>query len=365
MRRFTRWLFTAAILLALGRTGSASTIIVSNGYVTPETISQIPAGFGQLGGGFFVTDAGTGQIMLMPLVGAAPSTFQTVTNQSIRGGLFLPSGFGSFAGQFIVVGRSNGTNNGEITAYDANGNATLFGGSSTSPGFIDPAIAPSGFGTLGGNLFVSDGRGLSYFDQSASFSPFVPDLGFSGSNASFGVAFAPSGFGSVGGTLLVDSAGGVNGQSEIFSVDSTANVTPFATLNLLPGQVGLRQMAFAPANFGPYGGSLFVSVSGSVNGGGTLGAVDVLDSNGKVEATLNLGTNFNKFDPRGLTFLPGGDLLIADASDPILLATPSDFTPVPEPEGLSVIIFCSIALLTMPRFRTDQKPEEREIGTAF
>ena len=62
----------------------------------------------------------------------------------------------------------------------------------------------------------------------------------------------------------------------------------------MPGQTGLRQMAFAPAGFGIPGldlsGDLMVSVSGSDTGGGTFGAVIAVNSLGQVVATLELGT---------------------------------------------------------------------------
>jgi hypothetical protein len=196
---------------------------------------------------------------------------------------------------------------------------------------------------------VSDTRGVSIFDQTGAFTSFVPELPFGG-NASFGLAFAPSGFGSVGGSLLVNNSGNISGTSAILSLDALGNVTPFAEIDLLPGQVGLRQMAFAPDDFGEYGGLLFVSVTGSQQGGGSLGAVLALDSAGEIVATLKVGSEFDKFDPRGLLFLDG-QLLISDASDPILLATPGDFrvTPTPAPGSLVMLGLTGLTLLAVRR----------------
>ena len=73
-----------------------------------------------------------------------------------------------------------------------------------------------------------------------------------------------------------------------------------------------------------------VIVIGSGAGGGTFGAVVVLDPNGIEIAQLVVGTQVNAFDPRGLLFADSQTLLIS-SSDPIYLSTPPDFKPIPEP----------------------------------
>lgn len=346
-KSFWSCLVAIVALIHFGRHASAE-IIVSQGYVVPETISEAPGSFGNFGGSYFIPDAGTDQIMVMPAAFGAPSVFQSAT-QDITGGLFLPAGFGSLGGSFIVTGRSKDTFIGQVTAYDSSGNATVFGNTTNIGSLSTPAMAPDGFGTHGGQLFVTDTRGVSVFDQNGNFTAFVPELGFPGSNASFGLAFVPDGFGAFGGTLLVSNAGQVGGQSEIVAVAADGTVSPFATLTLLAGQVGLRQMAFAPADFGPYSGLLFVSVTGSAQGGGALGAVLVLDALGETVATLKLGTEFDKFDPRGLLFLNAGELLISDASDPIMLAGPDDFQQarVPEPSSIVMLNLAGLTLLAV------------------
>jgi hypothetical protein len=229
--------------------------VISQGYVVPETISQAPAGFGAYGGSFFIPDFSTDKIMVMPAGGGDPSVFQQAT-QDITGGLFLPAGFGAAGGQFIAVGRTPGAT-GQITAFDAAGNASVWGSSPQVGGLSIPAIAPGSFGSYGGQLFVSDTRGVAVFGPAGTYSPFVTELPFGG-NGAFGIAFAPSGFGNVGGRLLVDSAGQAGGTSDIVAIDAAGNVSPFASLDLLPGQIGLRQMAFAPDDFGQYAGMLLV-----------------------------------------------------------------------------------------------------------
>ncbi len=102
-------------------------------------------------------------------------------------------------------------------------------------------------------------------------------------------------------------------------------------------------MEFSPPGFIPgFGQLLFVSISGSTTGGGTLGDVVAIDSNGNVVESLREAPEFGgKFDPRGLYFTADGNLLISDASDPIWKAGPQNFQSVPEP---SIILLLAIGL---------------------
>src|SRR5947209_6987456 len=77
--------------------GSAATTVFATGMVVPETITQTASG------NFFVTDANAGEIWEVSASG------ETVTQKSsfpdsLRGGLILPSTFGSVGGKFLVVG---------------------------------------------------------------------------------------------------------------------------------------------------------------------------------------------------------------------------------------------------------------------
>ena len=223
--------------------------------------------------------------------------------------------------------------------YDANGafgvavsaNATAtpvtnLGGS----GFVTPVLAPLGFGSVGGEVLVTrtDGTVVA-IDQNGNPSTFAS---VAGNPYLFGSAFAPHDFGSVGGDLLVTDA--VSGN--IFAVDANGNVSLFATVPLGLNQPGLRQIAFAPDGFGNYGGDLFLSISGSDAGGGTFGALVVLDGSGKEIAVLIVGNELSHFDPRGL-FFPDNQTLLIASSDPIFLATPQDFQPTPEPATLLLV----------------------------
>jgi hypothetical protein len=153
----------------------------------------------------------------------------------------------------------------------------------------------------------------------------------------FSLAFAPAGFGTVSGDLLI-----TNGDSgAIYTLSPSGTLSLFTTIPLGTGQVGLRQLAFAPADFGAYGGDLLVSVSGSQSGGGIAGSVDVLNPSGNVIAYLAEGTVGNPYDPRGLYFSDSTHVLIADADPSIFSAPAAAFTPgspVPEPSTALLLL---------------------------
>jgi hypothetical protein len=205
-----------------------------------------------------------------------------------------------------------------------------------------PVLAPAGFGTFGGELIVANSAGREVIAFTPSGTPTVIASPFV---SPFGLAFAPTGFGGQGGSLFVSN--GAGNQIDIVRGDGT--FSPFATIPLLPGQTALRQLAFAPAGFIPgFGSLLFVSVSGSASGGGTLGDILGLDSNGTIVTSLRSNLGLTKFDPRGMLFTSGG-LLISDASDPIYLATSSDFLApsVPEPTTLTMFTIGLIGMLSL------------------
>jgi DNA-binding beta-propeller fold protein YncE len=194
--------------------------------------------------------------------------------------------------------------------------------------FEAAVLAPAGFGSVGGQVLVTEAGGpIVAIDQNGNTSTFATVPG-----NTFGAAFAPGGFGSVGGDLLISDGGNGN----IYAVDANGNSRLFASISLGLNQFGLRQIAFAPDGFGKYGGDLFVSISGSVNGGGIFGAVVVLDASGQEIAVLIVGNELEHFDPRGL-FFPDDQTLLIAATDPIFLATPQDFQPTPEPGTLLLV----------------------------
>jgi hypothetical protein len=346
-----------ALLLVLGLAPNAPAILIfSTGMKVPESISQVPDGFGSLGGSYLIPDPQATTIWDVPSIGGTPSVFASDPNLTFRGGLFLPSGWGAYGGMYMAVGESHVPVNGVVNIYDASGATTQLVGPITQ--FTSAALAPATFGTLGGQAFITSQTGVVIeLNQSGVFSTFATtsiDFSF----RPFGITFAPVGWGAVGGEMLVSN--GVDGR--IDAIDPLGNVSLFATL---PDKgFGLRQMAFCPPGFlAGYGSLLFVSVSGSGNGGGSLGDVYAVDSNGTVVESLRTDLGLTKFDPRGLLFRADGNLLLSDASDPVYLVSPSDFrTLVPEPNSLAVFAvgFALIGSVFVRRRYVDRSAPETD-----
>jgi hypothetical protein len=335
------------------QTSQAGLTLFSSGYSLPETITPVPAGFGAYGGGYFVDDlggtAGNSTTWYVPSTGGAPTAVATSqglsTDQSFwRGGTFLPNNFGSIGGQYLI------TTGAGLTTMNSNGQLTPFINTASSgySGLTTPVLAPSSFGNFGGQLFVTAQTGptagvggVLAVNPNGSFTNFVslPDT-------PFGLAFAPSKFGAIGGDMLVADGG----TGKLYAVNAAGQSSLFATLPFFsPG--GLRQMAFAGSDFGRFSNDLLVSISASNFGGGQLGSVVALNGAGDIVGVLELGTQINAFDPRGITFIGNGQVLISDASDPIYVAAVADFKVVPEPATLVSCFIGAGALFGYRRFR--------------
>jgi hypothetical protein len=148
-----------------------------------------------------------------------------------------------------------------------------------------------------------------------------------------GIGFAPASFGAFAGDLFASDLG----SGKLFVINAAGNSTLFATLPLPTGfsEPGLRQIAWAPADFGAYGGDLFVSIAAQNGGGGSDGEIDILNAAGQTVGHYAEGTGAAPLDPRGLFFVNDTTLLVANADPGIQLLTPSDFVAgspaVPEP----------------------------------
>jgi hypothetical protein len=344
-------LLSMSMVLSTAR-ASAAPVIFSSGETTPETISLAPPDFGgYYGRNYVVPDPGvtvngmnTNTLWLISSAGGSPvSIYQLTTTDAdtFRGGLFLPPHFGAVGGDYVV---GSGT---QVLAFNSSVSMSVLSDTSALGyvALVTPAIVPHSFGTAGGNLFFTAIEGPTapdYFggvveiDHAGNATVFAPTPGI----YPFGMAFAPRGFGSVGGDLLVSNSDGnqivaVNpaGQSWLFTTIPNVNVA---------GGGGLRQIGFAPPGFGSFGGDLLVSVSATSQGGGSNGHLYVVNRWGQVVAQLDTGAG--AFDPRGFTFTDHGqEILISNTSDPILLATAADFVPfsaVPEigPAALPAVI---------------------------
>ena len=332
--KISRGLVAVGILTVLLNQSSASPIeIFSTGMVQPETITPAPDNFAGHGGDYFVPDFGgsvssNSKIWIVPQAGGAPTQFVATPDAFYRGGTFLPSNWGTMAGDFAATGLSTDGTTGRVDIFAGDGTRTIFK-SVANDTLGAPFIAPSGYGSFGGDLLVGGVTSNSLFAL-APTGTMTTIASSSLPTAPGALAFSPGAFGSRSNELFLD---GLN-DNRIVTVAPDGTVTPFATLTLKPGQVSPAQMAFSPAGFLPGEGALlFVSIRASTVGGGSPGDVLALDSNGNVVADLRTDLGLTSFDPRGLFFVNGDTLLIADTADSahsILRATSTDFQAVPE-----------------------------------
>ncbi len=171
-----------------------------------------------------------------------------------------------------------------------------------SAGYLTPEninVAPSSFGTYGGQYFIND-AGRSDPTKSQLYT--LPATG--GVPASFasnlpgtaiGALFLPAtGWGGNSGHYLTFGANDINGTTaQILAYDANGNRTTFYTTP--DGTFGVfAQAAIAPANFGANAGKLFVS--DEFNG------VDAFDSS----ANMTIFTGSMGITPFALTFAPNG-----------------------------------------------------------
>jgi len=272
--KFLGVLVVASLFAALyASSGFAAVSVFATGTNSPETITQTASG------NFFVTDADAlGDIWNVPAAGG-PASSVAQAGFTLRGGLILPGSFGSVGGQFLVTGVGAPDTSGLASTMDASFTLTPYT-QKTKAIWTQPVLAPS-FGSFSGDVLVTN-QGASKKPFTGSVDSITPSgavgrlATLSSVNTPFGAALAPSGFGSVGGTLLVSDAAG----SGIYSVDSNGKVSQFATIPLSTGQSGLRQIAFAPTTgWGVGNGKLFVSLNN--------GAIDVVNGAGSVVGSIS------------------------------------------------------------------------------
>jgi hypothetical protein len=331
-------LLALALLPAVGRADPV-TIFSGSGFVTPESITLIPSGFGSVGGDYFVPDLSTHELFVLPSGGGAPTAFADLpytTGYAVSQGLFVPAGYGSLSGDYLVTG------NGLAASVNSSGSVTDLSLSNFVGG---DTVAPAGFGAVGGKVLLGNEEADGTVDILAlnadGTTTVFATLGIRNSQGSPFAAhmgFAPAGFGAIGGDLVVSDEDSGN----VYAINALGEVSLFATLPVptVNGQItGLRDLAFAPAGYGAYGGDLFISVSGSQAGGGYSGSVDVLNSSGAYAAFLPEGTVGMPFDPRGLYFVNSDQLLVADTDPGILSVEPDAFAAVtPEPSSISLLL---------------------------
>jgi hypothetical protein len=311
--RFLSVLVCVLLFAALyAGSGFAAVSVFATGTNMPETITQTASG------SFFVTDADAlGDIWNVPATGGTASSVAQA-GFTLRGGLILPGSFGAVGGQFLVTGVGAPDTTGLASTMDASFAVTPYTQEKKAI-WTQPVLAPS-FGSFSGDVLVTN-QGASKKAFTGSVDSITPSgavgrlATLSSVNTPFGAALAPSGFGTVGGTLLVSDAAG----SGIYSVDAAGNVSLFTTIPLGAGQSGLRQIAFAPTGWGRGTGNLFVSVNNA--------DIDVVNSSGSVIGRIS--GMFSPRGLLFTTLSGSPSLLFSDISTgEILKAGPGDIVPV-------------------------------------
>jgi hypothetical protein len=289
---------------ALVTAAVAATSVFATGMQIPETITPTASG------SLYVTDADdAGDIWGVPAAGGAASSLAQA-GYSLRGGLLLPSTFGSVGGQFLVVGEfaasTMNTATNIVTPYHSQADTI----------WTQPVLASS-FGSLSGDVLVTNqgvvGPGsVDYFTPAGGVGRLAT---FPSGIVPFGAVLAGASFGEVGGVSLFvsDAVGG-----GLYTVDTAGHIRLFTTIPLGTGQSGLRQIAFAPKGWGRWGGNLFVSVN--------TRDIVVVNRDGVV-----IGKISGAFNPRGLLFttIAGKPTLLFSntAVGNILAAGPGDVVP--------------------------------------
>ncbi len=302
-----------------GSTTTTTSVFATGSFGLPEAITTAPAGYG---GGYLVADALTDNVYSIGANGGAASVLAN-TGFATLAAVNLGSYYGSLSGQLLVAGEAN--NLAEVATVSHTGQVTdLFSTATSSLGegqISGAAVASQAFGSIAAGQVVMTAVNGGIDALSANGKSFTTFATLPGGVQAFGIAFD-------GSKMFVDEAGNGN----LYSVN-TQGVVSLVTTLAVPvgaGNGGGRQMAIAPAGFGTYGGDLFVSVSGSTQGGGDLGTIYVVDpATGALVATFDQGSATNPLDPRGLLFttIDGQTVLLASNGDPeIDIVTSKSFT---------------------------------------
>jgi hypothetical protein len=325
----------------------------SGSYVTPEGIAAGPAST------YLVSDAGADTVFQVPASGGIPTVSDALGFEPY-GEVDLSSYYGGLAGQYLVFGRDV-TNTYGITALVGSsglGPATNLAQTSTHTTYASAITAPTAYGAIAAGQVVLSTEG-GQVDVLAANGTTVSTFATAPGTATFGLGFAPSTFGNDGGDLFVTD--GLTGN--LYVVNSGGQSTLFATLQL-PDTLtspGLRDLAWAPAGFGQYGGDLFVSIAASTSAHGASGEIAVLNSQGQEVALYDQGDAAHPLEPRGMVFSGSGELLVSNADPGIDVVTPSDFisstSAAPEPAAWAMsLLGVGVVGISLRRRRTG-RPE--------
>lgn len=295
------------------------------------TFGQVPEDIVQAVGsyppGFYVPDAREPFLWHVSPDGSVVSAFGAGLYYPI-GALFVPDEFGGQGWRLFVANQNDSLlpNTPDIVVVDEVGGASVFSDfihSASGIGMTGLEYLPlSAGGPHAGKLLASSQYSEDGSQPTGSLHAYSPDgtrttlLPSVGARL-FTLTLSPPEFGGLGNLVFTGAALG----DAVFQWNPQTNVlTTFATVGLQSGQTGLRQIAFSPVGWFAFlhpdffdQSLMVVSVSGSLQGLGSNGALAVFDADGRQVARYTQDTVGQIFDPRGL-FFHGSRLLVSNAA---------------------------------------------------
>jgi hypothetical protein len=155
-KKARNFLISGLLFAALSMVAYADSVVTvfSSGYMAPETITPVPAGFGTSGGTLLVPDKIANALYTMPADGGAPTLFANGVGGN--GGAFLPSSFGAFGGDYLATANIGGP---QIVAVNGTGGQTTITVPSTDFATGGAVVAPAGLGSVAGDALIGAKNG--------------------------------------------------------------------------------------------------------------------------------------------------------------------------------------------------------------
>jgi len=339
----------------------------------PETIALSQ---GTYAPGFFIPELSTETIYHVSPDGSTVSSFAVGMFAHPVDAIFAPNEFGGLGTRLFVCNQNSPDLpiQPAVVVVDANGTVSSFadtpgqwssvtglvhipsslGGPNAGSLIATDEFDPDGFNLVGSIFRIDSNGAVSLLVSPVGVQIFTP-------------ALAPLEFNPIGNSIFVGQADG----SLVLRFDPlTNNVSEFSSVDLAPGQTGLRQIAFSPIGwFAPLAPNLadkslmVISISGSQNGGGTNGSLAILDAAGSIVARFTSSAPGRVFDPRGLLF-DGDHLLVSNAAAGhagIVSLTISDFLP-PDCNNNGITDLCDISSGASTDMNGNGIPDECELS---
>jgi hypothetical protein len=212
---------TPGVIYSVPATGGSPTAFTTFSNFNPIGGVFLPSTFGSIGGQYlaaglnFTTNDGAAYAVSSS--GGQTNVVSSVGSAQFADAAIAPTGFDGVGGDVILANED-----GSIYALNSSLNTSVISGGAFSN--VTPfglAFVPEGFGSIGGDLLVTDtDTGDIYaISPTGAVSLFATVPLAAGQSGLRQLAFAPSGFGSYGGDLFVSVSGSQAGGGIAGSVD--------------------------------------------------------------------------------------------------------------------------------------------------